>query len=134
MAVTSALVLKLLSEIAKEEVNADLTVTMSAASQGAIKVGATTLISSLFLGPVGFIVGSVGGGVWAYATSSNFKPLHAVLEELTKEEKNRLAQVALKHAGEIGLDLGMATLLTSSPEARAFLVEVLKRLGLSVKD
>ena len=134
MEFTSASVLKLLSKIAKEEINADITVTMSAASQGVIKVGATTLISSLVLGPAGFFVGSVVGGAWAYATSSNFKPLHAVLEELTTEEKNRLGQVALKHAGEIGLDLGMATLWTRSAEARAFLVEVLRRFGSSVNN
>ena len=134
MAVPSVFVLNLLTDIAKEEINADLCVTISETSRGVMIVGATTLVSSLVLGPVGFIVGSVGGGLWAYATSSDFKSLHNVLCDMTDEEKVKVVALAKSVAGERGMELALASLVTNSPEARDFLLEVMRRFGLAIKS
>lgn len=134
MAVPSAFVLNLLTDIAKEQVNADLGVTISESSRGAVKVGATTLVSSLVLGPVGFIVGSIGGGLWAYATSSDFKPLYDVLCDMTEDEKGRVVALARNVATEKVFELALASVVTSSPEARDFLLEVMRRFGLALKS
>ena len=134
MALPSVFVLNLLKDIAKEEINADLRVTISESSRGALKVGATTLVSSLVLGPVGFIVGSVGGGIWAYATSSDFRPLHGVLCDMTDQEIETVAGLARNVATERGMELALGGLVTSSPEARNFLIEVMRRFGLAIKN
>ena len=134
MALTSVFILNLLKDIAKEEINADLRVTISESSRGVLKVGATTLVSSLVLGPVGFIVGSVGGGIWAYATSSDFKPLHSVLCDMTEQEREMVAALARNVATEKGMELALGSLVTSSPQARDFLVEVMRQFGLAIKD
>lgn len=134
MELTSVAILNLLTDIAKEDINADLSVTISESSRGAMKVGAATLVSSLVLGPVGFIVGSVGGGLWAYASSSDFKPLHGVLCDMTDKEKDKVVALARKVAAERGLQLAIAGFVTNSLEARDFLVEVIKRFGLSIKS
>jgi hypothetical protein len=134
MAVPGIFVLNLLTDIAKEEINTDLCVTISESSRGAMKVGVTTLVSSLVLGPVGFIVGSVGGGIWAYATSSDFKPLHGVLCDMTEEEKDKVVALARNVAIERGMELSLAGLVTSSPEARRFLLEVMRRFGVAIKN
>jgi hypothetical protein len=127
-------ILNLLKDIASEEINADLRVTISESSRGAMKVGATTLVSSLVLGPVGFIVGSVGGGIWAYATSSDFKPLHGVLCDLSEEERETVVALARNVATERGMELALASFVTGSVEARDFLLEVMRRFGLSIKN
>ena len=134
MAIPSVFVLNLLTDIAKEEINTDLCVTISETSRGVMKVGATTFVSSLVLGPVGFIVGSVGGGLWAYATSSDFKSLHNVLCDMTDEEKVQVVALAKSVAGERGMELALASLVTNSPEARDFLLEVMRRFGLAIKS
>ena len=134
MAIPSVIVLNLLTDIAKEEINADLCVTISESSRVAIKVGAATLVCSLVLGPVGFIVGSVGGGLWAYATSSNFKSLHSVLCDMSDEEKDKVVALAKSVASERGMELALASFVTNSPEARDFLLEVMRRFGLAIKS
>lgn len=134
MAVTSLYVLNLITDIAKEQINADLGATISESSRGAVKVGASTLVSSLLLGPAGFIVGSVGGGLWAYATSSNFKPLTSIISEMTEDEKERMVAVAKDVAKERGIELALANLVTSSPEARDFLMAVMKRVGVGIRS
>lgn len=134
MAIPSVFVLNLLTDIAKQEINADLCVTISESLRGAVKVGAATLVSSLVLGPAGFIVGSVGGGIWAYATSSDFKSLHSVLCDMTDEEKEKVVTLAKNVASERGMELALASLVTNSPEARDFLLEVMRRFGLAIKS
>ncbi len=134
MAIPSVFILNLLKDIASEEINADLRVTISESSRGAMKVGATTLVSSLVLGPVGFIVGSVGGGIWACATSSDFKPLHGVLCDLTEEERETVVALARNVATERGMELALASFVTGSVEARDFLLEVMRRFGLPIKN
>lgn len=134
MALPSVFVLKLLTDIAKEDINADLRVAISESALGAIKVGAAALISSLALGPVGFIVGSVGGGAWAYASSSDFKPLHSVLCDMTADDKEKVVALARTVAGEHGMELVFSGLITSSPQARNFLLEVMRRFGYSIKN
>ena len=134
MALPSVVVLNLLTDIAKDEINADLGVTISESVQGAAKVGAAVLVSSLLLGPVGFVVGSGIGGAWAYSTASNFKPLFNVICDMTAEEKERLVAVARTVAVEKGLDLALATFVTSSQEARSFLLDVMNRFGFAIKS
>lgn len=135
MAIPSVFMLNLLTDIAKEEINADLCVTISESSRGVMKVFATTLVSSLVFGPVGFIVGSVGGGLWAYATSSDFKSLHNVLCDMTDEEKVKVVALAERVAGERGMEWALASLVPNSPEARDFLLEVMRRFfGLAIKS
>lgn len=134
MAVSGIYVLNLLTDIAKEQVNADLGVTISESSRGAVKVGATALVSSLVLGPVGFLVGSVGGGIWAYTTSSDFKPLYVVIAEMTQDEKDRVVSVAMTVANERSIELALGHFITSSPQARSFLMEVMRRAGIGIKS
>ena len=134
MAAPSVFMLNLLTDIAKEEINADLGVTISEISRGVMIVCATTLVSSLAFGPVGFIVGSVGGGGLAYATSSDFKSLPKVLCDMTDEEKVKVEALARRVAGERGMALALDSLATNSPEARDFLVRVMRRFGLAIKS
>ena len=134
MAVPTIYVFNLLTDIAKEQVNADLGLAISEATKGAAKVGGITLVSSLLLGPVGFIVGSVGGGLLAYATSSDFKPLTCVIAEMTDDERERMADVAMDIAKKRGIELALANIVTSSPEARDFLINVMRGIGLDVNS
>ena len=124
-----AFVLSLLRDIAKEEINADLRVTIWESWGAAMKVGVATLVSSVVFGPIGIIVGSFGGGLLAYATSSDFKSLPDFLSDMTYEEKVKLVAVAKRVAFERGIELALANLVTYSPEARDFLLQVMTRYG-----
>lgn len=62
--------------------------------RGGAKVGAAALVGGAFLGPPGFAVGGVVGGLWAWATSNDFDAIcnkaAEIAQNLTTSEKRLL--------------------------------------------
>ena len=133
MALPTVAVLNLLRDIANEEINADLQHTIRETYHGVLKVDFIVIVSTALLGSAGFIVGSVGGGIWAYATSSDFRSLPGVVRDMTDEEREAVAAWARNVATERGIT-ALGDLVTSSPEARNFLIEVMRRSGLAIQN
>ncbi|GAA6070887.1 protein C19orf12 homolog [Tachysurus ichikawai] len=67
---------------------------MKAAVKGSLKGGAmaggSAVMGGLLLGPAGLAVGAAAGGLVAWLTSSQFKPVPQILMELPAQEKQKL--------------------------------------------
>jgi hypothetical protein len=53
---------------------------------------------------------------------------------MTEEEKGKVVALARNVAIERGMELSLAGLVTNSPEARRFLLEVMRRFGVAIKN
>ena len=120
-----------LSEISK--VNNDLGETLSESVKGAAAMGGSAftgaLTGALIGGPVGMIaggtIGFVGGAAYAAANTKNFKPLHEILGEMSREDKEKLVEAAKKIIERKGIDLAHQIIgKYGSQLARTFLIDV----------
>ncbi|XP_065182646.1 protein C19orf12-like [Sycon ciliatum] len=78
---------EIVSIIAAEE---NLRVTVSESLKGGLKVGLCAAAGGLVLGPPGFAIGGVIGGIYATCTSAKFKPVHQVLGEMSPAQRQLL--------------------------------------------
>ena len=68
----------------------ELKVTVNNSVRGTAVVGSTTLVGALLFGPPGFLIGGTVGGLLAYYITGNFKPVSAVIKDMSAEEKQLL--------------------------------------------
>ena len=99
---------------------------------GGALIGA--VIGALIGGPVeiisvgiiaGEFIGMVGGVVYTAANTKKFKPLHQVLDKMTKEDKEKLVEAAKRIIERKGIDLAHQVIgKYGSQFARTFLIDV----------
>ncbi|EDW82640.1 uncharacterized protein Dwil_GK10098 [Drosophila willistoni] len=72
--------------------------TFQESAKGAAVVGLTTLLSGLFLGPRGLVLGAAVGGALAYGMADDsFRPLgEIILNDLTDAQREQLVQHVYK--------------------------------------
>ena len=68
----------------------NLRVTFSESLKGGLKVGLCVVVCGLLLGPPGFAIGGIAGGIYATCTSKKFRPVHELLAEMTPEQRRLL--------------------------------------------
>ncbi len=121
----------ILCDISK--VNNDLGDTLSESVKGAAAMGGSTftgaLTGALIGGPAGMIAGGAigffGGAAYAASNTKNFKPLHQVLDEMSREDKEKLIQAAKRIIARKGIDLAHQVIgKYGSQFARTFLIDV----------
>lgn len=121
----------ILSEISKA--NNDLGETLSESVKGAAAMGGSTftgaLTGALIGGPVGMIAGGAigffGGAAYAAGNTKNFKPLHQILSEMTREDREKLVEAAKRIIQRKGVDLAHQVIgKYGSQFARTFLIDV----------
>ena len=122
---------EILSEISK--VNNDLGETLSQSVKGAAAMGGSTftgaLTGALIGGPAGMIAGGAigffGGAAYAAGNTKNFKPLHQILGEMSREDKKKLVEAAKRIIERKGIDLAHQIVgKYGSQFARTFLIDV----------
>ena len=125
-----------LCEISKA--HKDLGETINESVKGAAAMGGATftgaLAGGLLGGPVGMIaggaIGFAGGATYAAANVKSFKPLHQVLSEMTKEDRQRVVEAARVIVTKKGIDLANQIVgKYGSQLAREFLIDVFKELS-----
>src|SRR5688572_14286249 len=75
---------------AKKPENRKLKVCSTEAVSGALKVGLAAWIGGTALGPTGFVIGGLLGGLFASDTSQTLNPIPEVLEQMSEQEKKEL--------------------------------------------
>ncbi|XP_027016004.1 protein C19orf12 homolog [Tachysurus fulvidraco] len=68
----------------------DMKATVKGSLKGGAMAGGSAVVGSLLLGPVGLAVGAAAGGLVAWMTSGQFKPVPQILMELPPQEKQKL--------------------------------------------
>jgi len=132
-AVLLAQVFECLLQTAQDKRNADLVACLGGSGRAAVITGTATLVGVLALGPVGILAGSVTGGLIAYLTSDDFKPLAQVLQEMPKSEQTKLIDLFLKKVKHSGNRTSIASLVGLPLDTRSkFLIECLKDLGIQI--
>lgn len=67
-----------------------LKVTVKNAAYGGVVAGITTTVGGLLAGPPGLMIGGAVGGLLAYNTTGNFKPVSAVIKDMNAHERQLL--------------------------------------------
>ncbi|XP_015780373.1 PREDICTED: protein C19orf12 homolog [Acropora digitifera] len=81
-----------------------LKVTVKGAGYGGVVAGVTTAIGGLIAGPAGLLVGGAVGGVFAYATAGNFKPVSQVVNEMNAHERQLLYNAMRDIVDNLGIE------------------------------
>ena len=68
----------------------ELKVTVKSAAYGGVVAGITTTVGGLLAGPPGLMIGGAVGGLLAYNTTGNFKPVSAVIKHMNAHERQLL--------------------------------------------
>jgi hypothetical protein len=110
------LVLNVLQEVAAQAKNRDLQVTIHAATRAALITGGATLVGALMLGPAGIMIGAVGGAAASLTIFKNFKPIPQIILEMSPEERQALATIAIQVAAKRNLDLLSLTVVDYASE------------------
>ena len=68
----------------------ELKVTMKHAVYGGVVAGVVTAVGGLVAGPPGLAIGGAVGGLLAYGSAGNFKPVSQVIKEMDAHERQVL--------------------------------------------
>lgn len=78
---------RVMSILADED---QLKVTVKTSAYGGVVAGVTTTIGGLIAGPAGLLVGGAVGGMLAYKSAGNFKPVSQVINDMNAHERQLL--------------------------------------------
>ena len=70
--------------------NENLRITAKRSIKGGLIGGVIMTVTALMLGPPGFLIGGVVGGLVAYNTSDSFKPISSVILEMEPADQRSL--------------------------------------------
>ncbi|XP_012557935.1 protein C19orf12 homolog [Hydra vulgaris] len=102
-------VLRVLSHISDVD---ELKVTIQGSFFGSLTIAIFAMIFSLLLGPIGLLFGGIGGSIYAYNSyRGSYKPLSAVIRQLTNEQKSLLFSELEKTCSQITVSDYMELLL-----------------------
>ena len=87
MSVSAVQLQRVLAILADED---QLKVTVKGAGYGGVVAGVTTTVGGLIAGPAGLLVGGALGGVLAYASAGDFKPVSQVIKEMNPRQRQLL--------------------------------------------
>ena len=87
MSVSAVQLQRVLAILADED---QLKVTVKGAGYGGVVAGVTTTIGGLIAGPAGLLAGGALGGVLAYASAGDFKPVSQVIKEMNPRQRQLL--------------------------------------------
>ena len=68
----------------------ELKVTMKNAAYGGVVAGVATTVGGLVAGPPGLLIGGALGGLLAYGSAGNFKPVSQVIKDMNAHERQLL--------------------------------------------
>ncbi|CAB4056337.1 unnamed protein product [Lepeophtheirus salmonis] len=86
--IRSDVIFELILDLAEKE---GLQVTFKNSAKGTLLGGAIFFFFSLFMGPIGFILGGIFGGIFAYCRSAEYRPLQQVIkEDISSTEKEMI--------------------------------------------
>ncbi|XP_040576709.1 protein C19orf12 homolog [Lepeophtheirus salmonis] len=106
--IRSDVIFELILDLAEKE---GLQVTFKNSAKGTLLGGAIFFLFSLFMGPIGFILGGIFGGIFAYCRSAEYRPLQQVIkEDISSTEKEMIVDKVRSVIGEVGPQ-DLATLL-----------------------
>lgn len=67
-----------------------LKVTVKSSAYGGVVAGVTTTVGGLLAGPPGLLIGGAVGGLLAYKSAGNFRPVSQVINDMNAHERQLL--------------------------------------------
>ena len=98
MPVSSSDLERILTKIADKE---DLKVTVNSSVRGGITAGVSATIGGVLLGPPGLAIGGIVGGLAAYLSAPDFKPVSEVIKSLDRHEREKLLTAIREICGNL---------------------------------
>nr|XP_046250417.1 protein C19orf12 homolog [Scatophagus argus] len=83
------------------EMSAQIKLTWTSSINAGLITGGAVVVGGLLFGPVGILLGAIGGGVAGWLTSPNFKSVPQILMESTPEQKRRLYEDVMAALGNL---------------------------------
>lgn len=112
-----------------------LKVTVKSAGYGGVLAGLTTAVGGLVAGPPGLLVGGALGGVLAYSSAGNFKPVSQVIKDMNAHERQLLYEAMKDIVENLRIDdyLALMAFLSGGP-GLAIRQELITRMAAFLRD
>ena len=112
-----------------------LKVTVRASGYGGVVACVTTTIGGLIAGPAGLLVGGALGGVLAYASAGDFKPVSDVIKEMTPLQRQLLYNAMRDIVDNLAIQDYMALLAFLNGGAGVLIrQQLMARMGAFLRD
>ncbi|XP_068721640.1 protein C19orf12 homolog [Montipora capricornis] len=105
---------RVMSILADED---QLKVTVKTSAYGGVVAGVTTTIGGLIAGPAGLLVGGAVGGMLAYKSAGNFKPVSQVINDMNAHERQLLYDAMKDIIDNLSIEdyMGLIAFLNGGP-------------------
>ena len=95
----------------------ELKVTMKSSAYGGVVAGVATTVGGLVAGPPGLLIGGALGGLLAYGSAGNFKPVSQVIKDMNAHERQLLYNAMRDIVENLNIDdyLALIAFLSGGP-------------------